>query len=459
MSAVVQSERTLHPLALELNFSAPAVEEVKKGDKTELWTDILRAGEIATTPGQAKKVPFTVVASGPSSSTKRVISFEDIIKGYDAKAFGDVTIPDGHPKPDRIDPRTQKIIKGDSALNNTGYVRGLRVVEKDVNLGDTILKDCPVLQADMGFTEPEAAARAKRGSIPNVSSGIFFDFVRKADDRYFPCALNHVALTKNPWITGLEGFPKVFFGDDTLEQDGIEFEVLNFDGDTATDEGDAKVIWSDKLAANYIRRALEQHLNPREDSDDPTKPYVPRAYYYVEDVTHTDPNVARVEESYKGKTTSFVVPYTVNDDGSVVAAPSTRWIEGKTAMIAASDEDAHGDPMTRASRSTPTGSSGSDWAWRSANFSVKVLPRIMSSRKRPRTAACCFATRRTAGSTSLSSTTATARCSSRTCQAGRRSRLPAPPRRRMHQGRRPSPSNRRSTCQRRKAGLRPDDTQ
>jgi hypothetical protein len=346
MSAVADTEGTLHPLAIVLNFASSApVEEVKDGDTTHLWKDILREGVIAITPGQKTKVPFSVVPSGRSSSTRRIVSLEDIIKSFDAKAFDDVTIPDGHPKPDRVDPQTQKLVRGDSALNNTGYIRNLRIVQKDVDLGEgNILKDCHVMQADMGFTEPDVAQRVKRGSVPNVSSGIFFDWVRKADDRYFPCALNHVALTKHPWMSGLEGFPRVFFGDDTFHQEGVEFEVVNFDEPSNADDNDAKVIWIEGASSQHIRRSLEQVLNPPEEQhDDPTRPYQPRAYYYVVDVTHNDPNLAQVEESYKGKTTNYVVPYSVDDNGAVTAAPSARWIEGKTAMIAASDE--HGDPM------------------------------------------------------------------------------------------------------------------
>lgn len=347
---VVEDQRTLQPRALELFFSSDTpVEEEKQGNKTVLWKDILRTGEIARTPGRADKVPFTIVAEGRSSSSKRVIAMSDIIKSFDAKAFEDVTIPDGHPKPDRIDPKTKTVIKGDSALNNTGYVEALRIVKKDVKLGDSVLKDCHVLQGGMAFTEPEVANKVKRGSVPNVSSGIFFDFVRKADDRYFPCALNHVALTKTPWISGLESFPRAYFGDEILDgQDGVELEVLNFLDDNTTGTATASVIWNDGNAANQVRDAISQALNPPRNYDedsDISVPRQPRPYYWVQDVTHNEPNLAQVEESYKGKTTKFVVPYSIGEDGSVEVAPATRWVEGKQAMIAASDGDGTFDPL------------------------------------------------------------------------------------------------------------------
>jgi hypothetical protein len=55
-------------------------------------------------------------------------------------------------------------------------------------------------------------------------------------------------------------------------------------------------------------------------------------------VTHNEPNLAQVEESYKGKVERWVVPYTQNDDGTVTPSSETHWTKGQMAMIAASDE-------------------------------------------------------------------------------------------------------------------------
>ena len=104
------------------------------------------------------------------------------------------------------------------ALNNTGYVRGLRVVKKSVKKPDgTTGPEIHVLQAGLGFTEPDVAAKVKRGSVPNISAGVFFDFVRKHDDRYFRAALNHAALTKQPWMQDLEPFERAYFSADDNE--------------------------------------------------------------------------------------------------------------------------------------------------------------------------------------------------------------------------------------------------
>src|SRR3954470_22533326 len=330
------SER--HPICLILNFAHGEAEDGTLDDKPVLWKDLMAEGMVARTPGLKQKVPFQVIPTGRSSSRDGniTVSMSDLQESFDAKAFQDVTIPDGHPKPDRVLP-DGRVIKGDSALNNTGYVRGLRVVKKKVKGGAKDGKEIHVLQAALGFTEPDVAAKVKRGTVPNVSAGVYFDFVRKHDDRYFRAALNHAALTKQPWMQDLEPFERAYFSADDTE---YEFTPLMLD-DKPDDTKDAKVIWKDEAASGYVRDALSKALNPEPSPEEMAVgvPERPRAFYYVQDVTHTDPNLAQVEESYRGKTTRWVVPYSQDDNGTVSPSPQTHWQEGTMAMIAASDDE------------------------------------------------------------------------------------------------------------------------
>jgi len=331
------SER--HPICLVLNFAQGESEDGTLDGKPVLWKDMMAEGMIARTPGLKEKIPFKVIPTGRSSSRDGniTVSMSDLIESYDAKAFQDVTIPDGHPKPDRVLP-DGRVIKGDSALNNTGYVRGLRVVKKRVKKPDgTRGPEIHVLQAGLGFTEPDVAAKVKRGTVPNISGGVFFDFVRKHDDRYFRAALNHVALTKQPWMQDLEPFERAYFSADENE---YEFQQIVL-ADDNKDDKDAKVIWKDEVASGFIRDALSMALNPAPSPEEQAigVPERPRAFYYVSDVTHNEPNLAQVEESYKGKTERWVVPYSQNDDGTVTPSPQTHWQKGTMAMIAASDEN------------------------------------------------------------------------------------------------------------------------
>lgn len=308
--------------AVELLFSSrdEGVEETVDGKKL-IWKDILREGNFAITPGRRKKMPFKVVAEGKSSATDRIISMTDITAAFEAKAFPEVTIPDGHPKDG-----------DDSALNNTGYVEALRIVKKPIKMGDET-KKVHVLQGGLGFTEPDVAAKVRRGTVPNVSSGVLFDFTRKHDDKTFACALNHVALTKNNWIP-LDGFKKVYASDDNFDDD-IEITSAEFE-DGEQESGSAEVVWNERDGSNWIREALTAAITPDPVPVDNDRPYVPRPEYYVEDVAETK-GLALVKEWFKGDSTRFVVPFTKEGD-EVKPAPQHRWVEGRDALIAASDD-------------------------------------------------------------------------------------------------------------------------
>jgi hypothetical protein len=316
------SER--HPICLVLNFAHGESEEGTLDDKPVLWKDLMAEGMVARTPGLKEKIPFKVIATGRSSSRDGniTVSMSDLIESFDAKAFQDVTIPDGHPKPDRVLP-DGRVIKGDSALNNTGYVRGLRVVKKRVKRPSGDGPEIHVLQAGLGFTEPDVAAKVKRGTVPNVSAGVFFDFVRKHDDRYFRAALNHAALTKQPWMQDLEPFQRAYFAEGDTE---YEFTPLLLDDDNPDDTKTAKVIWKDEVASGFVRDSLSKALNPQPSPEEMAVgvPERPRAFYYVSDVTHNEPNLALGDMF--GDKHSLVIG-TVSTDGRALVRNSATGAE------------------------------------------------------------------------------------------------------------------------------------
>lgn len=320
MTVVVDSTDTQESPAVQLFFSSreESTEETA-GEKKIIWKDVLREGEFAMTPagGVAQRKPFKVVATGPSSRKDRVISMSDLISSYKDQAFEHVTIPTSH---------------ADGVLDNTGYVEGLRVIKKKI--GE---KDAHVLQAGLGFTEPDIAGKVRRGTIPNVSCGIFFDFTRKTDARTFPVALKHVALTHNPFMNKLEPFDKVLASDDEISEE-VKTEGYMFAEEPGDNDGDAlQVVWNEKDSLDWMREELDAALNPRERSDsDEATPSVPRPWYWVRSVSTG--NTALVEETYKGNRTKYVIPFTVEED-HVMPAPSLRWVEVKEAMIAASDDN------------------------------------------------------------------------------------------------------------------------
>lgn len=285
-----------------------------------IWKDCLREGTFAMTPtkGGAINQPFTVVADGETDAAKRVISMADIESSYKEKAFEHVTIPTDHK---------------DGVLDNTGYVRGLRRVKKTLNG-----KPLTVLQAGLGFTEPDPKGKVERGSIPNVSSGIFTNFVRKADGKKFRAALKHTALTNTPFINNLDPFPAVAASDE-IAADQIDVEAYTFaDGEEEdTSSGNkAEIVWNETDSMNWRRDQIRSQLEPQNDEGE----RMPQPFmFWVEDIAAEQ---ALISQEGQGEVNRFIVPYTI-EEGEVKLAPGIRWTEVKQAMVAASDEEA--DPI------------------------------------------------------------------------------------------------------------------
>jgi len=307
---------------LELLFSSTEEGITDKvGDKSIIWKDILREGMFPVTPGRKRKIPFQVVPEGKSSVTPDMItiSMSELMQSYNDKAFESVTIPLRHPKP------------GDDqeVLNNSGYVEGLRIVKKG---------EKHYLQGGLGFTEPDVAGKVRRGTIPNVSSGILFDWVRKADDKKFPVALNHVCLTKHPIVDDLEPFKRVYASDEVVDtsDDDFKIEVLDLDDASGDDKTEtAEVVWNEQASLNWVRQEIRAALSPEQPEIEGI-PQMPRPFYDVLDVSRED--TALVEEWFKGDRKRWVIPFTVSDN-AVSISPATRWVEVREAMIAASEGD------------------------------------------------------------------------------------------------------------------------
>jgi hypothetical protein len=210
-------------------------------------------------------------------------------------------------------------------LNNSGYVESLRVVKKGGK---------HYMQAGLGFTEPDIADKVRRGTIPNVSSGILFDFNRKADDKTFPVALNHVCLTKQPWIDDLEPFKRVYASDDAITDDDIQIDVVDLD-DTSDDGGEkAEIVWNEQGSYNWVRTEVQAALSPDEPTDLEV-PRMPQPMYSVIDISRDD--TALVEEWFRGDRKRWVIPFDLAEN-KVTISPATRWVEVREAMVAASDD-------------------------------------------------------------------------------------------------------------------------
>lgn len=198
------------------------------------------------------------------------------------------------------------------------------------------------MQAALGFTEPDVKGKVQRGTIPDCSAGIFFNWLNKHKNKRYRAAMKHVALTPTPFMGNLAPFAPVFAADEEIDADNLTVQHFMFaegeeDDSNPTTGKTAEVIWIENKSLNGLRRKLEEQLNPkREVSAEDDVPMPVTASYYVEDVSND--NNALATEYSKGRSTRFVIPFSVEDNGDVSVAPATRWMEVKEAMIAASDD-------------------------------------------------------------------------------------------------------------------------
>jgi hypothetical protein len=171
----------------EVNFADAAVSE----SDGLVWKNILRTGvwnSMPTTKGVIKK-KLQIVKDGVTDIAKGVISLSELKQNFDDKAVPYVTIPLSD------DERDHKNI----ARLNTGFVRQLEVTDPDE-------EGISYLRAGMDFTDPEVKQRVLRQEIPDVSAGIPFGVTRRSDDKFFSSVLDHVCLTRKPFVDRLGPF-------------------------------------------------------------------------------------------------------------------------------------------------------------------------------------------------------------------------------------------------------------
>lgn len=301
----------------ELGFADGDIDQAVEEKDGLIWKPILREGHFKLTPtnkGVQNKPFFVVSGLGKSDSRKNIVSIDDLIDSFDKNAFDHVTIPTSHK---------------DTLLENTGHIRQLKK-GKDSKGRTTIL-------AGMDITEPDIKGKVERGTIPNCSSGIFFDHVRKTDGVTFPVALKHAALTHNPWVTELEPFGKAITASDE-EVDGdsnIEFYQFSDDDEpetqiTAADSGE--VVWKETNGFQHVRNVLNADLNSL------TKGIKiqtgEEVYFYIQDVS---PAEALIKNESTQQT--FVAPYAKDEDGEPALSSYSDWTEAKEVMVAASDDE------------------------------------------------------------------------------------------------------------------------
>lgn len=183
-----QPEHMATVMALQLEHTA--------GAAGLIWKVLCKTGTLALSPG-----PGQVDVDKPLNLTSDL--FAAVKHAYDDRAFEHVTIPETH---------------ANGTLENTGTVDHLDILTKDQALADTRLsqksKDTFVndptttlyMLGGLHFTDPKVREKAANGSILNCSVGLKFNYRNKRTGKVYPAALEHTALTNQPWVDGLGAF-------------------------------------------------------------------------------------------------------------------------------------------------------------------------------------------------------------------------------------------------------------
>lgn len=161
--------------------------QLDDGDDSLIWAPILRSGMLATRPGpNGEKVREPLVfVPGIASDPRKEIGLQNLYDSFKSNAVQHVTIPTTHEN---------------GVLDNTGYIVDVKIVDSKKRPGEK------VLMGAHRFTEPEVKEKVQRGSVANRSCGILYDHVNTETGEHYDQALEHVALTNKPWVTGMAAY-------------------------------------------------------------------------------------------------------------------------------------------------------------------------------------------------------------------------------------------------------------
>lgn len=184
-------------LSLEIFSNIQLDEPTEETDDGLIWAPIARSGMLATRPGpNGEKLDQPLVfIPGHSEDQRKEIGLQDIYDSYNDNAIEYVTIPLSHEN---------------NVLENTGYIKGLKIADSKVKPGEK------VLLGGHKFTEPDVGGKVERGSIPSRSCGLLYDYKNTTTGKVYPIALDHVCLTPKPWMGGMASYGSAEFADSTV---------------------------------------------------------------------------------------------------------------------------------------------------------------------------------------------------------------------------------------------------
>ncbi len=239
--AWVQANFADEPGLMAEMYFADQKKAVKADSEGLIWKPIMREGTWNYSPGEGQptKRPIKIVSDGKSDRKNLTISMEEIKSNFDSGAIEHVTIPTSHK---------------DSVLENTGFIKKLRISKDD--------KGRAILEAGHNFTEPDVKEKALRGTIANTSAGILFDYIHKESGKKYRSVLAHVALTNRPWLNGMKPFG-VKASEGELQVIGFSEEPIEDPANAGGGEGMSEVAFDFSELGFNSKEELQAALNER----------------------------------------------------------------------------------------------------------------------------------------------------------------------------------------------------
>jgi hypothetical protein len=189
---LAQAEHNASVMSIDLS-------ETVDQDTGLVWKVLCKTGTLALSPG-----PGQIDIEKPLQLTPEL--FLSVKQAFDERAYEDVLIPRRHEDVEDV-------------MSNTGTVELLDILTKGEAIADTRLsnkgkqkiKDDPdetlYMLGGMNFTDRKVKEKVEEGSILNCSVGLKFNVrPNKLSGKLYPVALEHVALTQQPWVYGLPAF-------------------------------------------------------------------------------------------------------------------------------------------------------------------------------------------------------------------------------------------------------------
>lgn len=327
--------------AIEL-FSNDTFSGVELSEKDGLmWAPIIREGQWAVRPGATgkKRVPLKIVA-GKSANQRREIGLSDLKDAFDDEAIQHVTVPSSH---------------NNSVLENQGFIKAMKIVKGTVkDLKTKKDKAVSVLMGGYDITEPDTKGKMSRGTIANRSAGILYDYVNTETGKKYPAAIEHVALTNKPWITGMISFGRKMSATPKLQTVGLSLSneapsdddyalALSDELDLADGEGDflaqESTDWSKEASPSWLREQVNRVLSEARSKKMAAKRVANAGSVTLYDdyppnyrCCEAKPGTALISDGYGENANHWSAPITVTD-GALELADFTKWSALKKAFI------------------------------------------------------------------------------------------------------------------------------